>query len=68
MLRIDAKNVNFNGVCIIEDARVASMSANSNDNGLYFSLAIEDLAAYKENQLIVDADIEAFKESVLEAM
>lgn len=68
MLRIDAKNVNFNGVCMIEDTQVASMSANSNDNNLYFSIAIENLATYKENQLIVDADIEAFKEAVLEAM
>ena len=69
MLRMDGKNVNFNGVSIIDDVQLASMSASaSNGTNIYFSVNIENVASYRLNAAAVDADIEAFKDAVMDAV
>lgn len=68
MLRMDGRNVNFNGVSIIDDVQMASMSASANGTNLYFSINIDNIATYRLNDTAIDADIEAFKEAVVEAL
>ena len=68
MLRMDGKNVNFNGASIVNDEQIASMSANISNTGLYFNISIENSAKYVANAAAVDADIEAFKEAVVDAI
>ena len=68
MLRMDGKNVNFNGVSLVNDEQLASMSASISNTGLYFNVNIENSAKYVANAAAVDADIEAFKEAVVDAI
>ena len=68
MLRMDGRNVNFNGASIVNDEHIASMSANISNTGLYFSISIENSAKYIANTAAVDADIKAFKEAVIDAI
>lgn len=66
MLRMENSNVNFNGSSSIEDAIIASMSANYAGDGVnvYFSFSINDINAYLANQEAVDADFVEFKTNV----
>ena len=64
MLRMDGKNVNFNGASIVNDEQIASMSANISNTGLYFNIGIENSAKDIANAAAVDADIEAFKDAI----
>lgn len=70
MLRMDNSNFNFNGTSVIEDAMIASMNANYNGDGVnvYFNLNINDITAYLANMEAVDADFNAFKTQVFEAL
>ena len=69
MLRMDGRNINFNGASIINDEQIASMNANaSNNNSVYFNINIENITSYLANTSAVDADIKSFKEAVLDAI
>ena len=70
MLRMDNSNFNFNGTSVIEDVMIASMNANYNGDGVnvYFNLNINDITAYLANVEAVDADFNAFKTQVFEAL
>lgn len=68
MLRMDGKNINFNGVSLIEDTQIASMSASYSGQNVYFSINIDNLTLYKANADAVDADVASFKETVIEAL
>lgn len=68
MLRMDGKNVNFNGVSIINDAQVATMNASSSNNSVYFNFSIENVDTYKANIDAVNTDMEDFRDAVIEAI
>ena len=68
MLRMDGRNVNFNGISIIDDDQVASMNATISNSSVYFGISIENITKYQANAAAVDADVEAFKETVIEAI
>lgn len=68
MLRMDGKNVNFNGVSIVNDVQMASMSASCSGDNIYFSISIDSATAYLANSAAIDADVEAFKEAVIDAI
>lgn len=55
MLRLDSKNVNFNGASIVNDVQIASFSASVTDpNYASVSASIDNYATYRAN-------IDAFK-------
>lgn len=62
MLRIDSRNVNFNGACLLSDEVIASVSASINDpeNTAYVSISIANMRAVRENLAAVQADVAAF--------
>ncbi len=68
MLRMDGKNVNFNGVSIVNDAQVATMNASSSNNSVYFNFSIENVDTYKANIDAVNTDMEDFRDAVIEAI
>lgn len=68
MLRMDGKNINFNGVSIVDDVQLASMSASVSGNSIYFSINIDNSEQYVLNAAAIDADVEAFKEAVVDAL
>ena len=68
MLRMDGKNVNFNGVSIVTDAQVATMNASSSNNSVYFNFSIENVDTYKANIDAVNTDMEDFRDAVIEAI
>lgn len=68
MLRMDGKNVNFNGVSIVNDAQIATMNASSSNNSVYFNFSIENVDTYKANIDAVNTDMEDFRDAVIEAI
>lgn len=68
MLRMDGKNVNFNGVSIVNDAQAATMNASSSNNSVYFNFSIENVDVYKANIDAVNTDMEDFRDAVIEAI
>lgn len=62
MLRIDSKNMNFNGTCIVDDRGLASLNANVNDpdNNAYISISIGDMNFARTNLAALEADVIAF--------
>ena len=66
MLRMDDRNINFNGASIIDDEQIASMSAGViNDTRVYFNFNIDNITTYLANDEAVDEDFKSFKEAVL---
>lgn len=68
MLRMDGKNISFNAVSLIDDVQMASMSANISGSNVYFNVTIENATNYLANSEAIDADVEAFKEAVFDAV
>ena len=69
MLRMDDRNINFNGVSIVEDEQIASMSAGViNDTHVHFNFNIDNITTYLANAEAVDGDFESFKEAVFDAI
>lgn len=68
MLRMDGKNVNFNGVSIVNDVQIASMNASSSNNSVYFNFNIDNIETYKANIDTVNTDMEDFRDAVIEAI
>ena len=70
MLRMENSNVNFNGTSSIDEVVIASMNANYVGDGVnvYFSLNVNDIAAYMANADAVDADFAEFKTNVFDTI
>ena len=68
MLRMDSRNVNFNAVSLIDDEQVAAMGANISGSNIYFNITIDNVTKYLDNEEAVDADVEAFKSVVIDAI
>lgn len=67
MLRIDSKNMNFNGSSIINNESFVSFNASVNepDNNGYVSINISDMARLRSNLASVKADIAAFIDEIV---
>lgn len=62
MLRIDSKNMNFNGTSIIDETAIASFNAsvNETDNNSYVNISIQNLSSVRTNINTFEADLNAF--------
>lgn len=62
MLRIDSRNVNFNGTSVINDGAFVTMNASVNDpdNNGYISISISDMAKFRANLAAIKVDIASF--------
>lgn len=65
MLRMDSKNINFNGSSVIDDVAVANFGANHDGNNVYFNMNISNIELYKVNKSSVEADFFEFCNEVL---
>lgn len=67
MLRIDNKNMNYNGSCIVNEAIIANFNANVNEpNGnCYINVNMEDLALARANLAAVKLDLAAFVDAIM---
>lgn len=67
MLRIDSKNMNFNGTSLIDGVSLVSLNANINepDNNGYVSINISNIAKLRENIETGKIDINAFIDEIL---
>ena len=66
MLRIDNKNMNYNGSCIVNDGIVANFSASVNEpngNG-YITINFEDLAVGKTHLAAAKLDLADFLDAI----
>lgn len=67
MLRIDSKNLNFNGTSVIDELSLASFSASINepDNVGYISVNFNNLNEVRQNLNVITTDLDAFLEEIL---
>jgi len=67
MLRMDSKNINFNGSSVIDDVAVANFGANHDGNNVYFNMSVSNIELYKEYKSSVEVDFSEFCNEVLAA-
>lgn len=69
MLKIEGKNMNFNGASMIDDETAAMMSAIINENGeLFLHCTVTHYNTYANHKDTINADFIAFGEQILESM
>ena len=66
MLRIDSKNMNFNGTSMVNGLGLASLSASVNDpdNNAYVSINVMDMSSARTNLAALKADVAAFLDEI----
>lgn len=67
MLRIDSRNMNFNGSSVIGDQSFVSFNASINDpdNNGYISINISDMERFRSSLAAVEGDVIAFLEEIV---
>lgn len=66
MLRLDSKNTNYSGACIINGAQIGYLSGSRAGNNFNVSFNIDDSDTYANNRATILADIEEFIDEVAE--
>ena len=67
MLRIDSRNMNFNGTGTFQNQSIISLSASINDpdNNAYVSIGINNWSELRSNFSVIKEDILAFFDEII---
>lgn len=66
MLRIDSRNMNYNGVSMVGDTIIAGFNANVNEpeNNAYLNINIQNMSAMRTNIIVFEADLNSFIDEI----
>lgn len=65
MLNMNSSSFNFSGTSDVNGQSIASFAAGYSGNDVYFSINIDNIDRYTDNNITFDADFSAFKNAVM---